>query len=483
MSTIQISLTEMLQTSFDEFATDPKALRALARNTKALWRGFTTDREKREPDYMSDKDALQAYVFSFLLPNLERTKGALTRYGNNAVASLLEKKQLRVLDLGCGPMSASLGLVTLLEELTAAATPPLRGMHAAKNTSKPKLPNIQITAVDRTDEGVEFALDVLKMSGYDHVEVKFSKELPNSKTATFDVVLIANALNEVSPSLRKKWIHDCFLMLSPEGICLILEPGQDDHSKALIEVRDEFLFGPLAKQTTLLGPCLHKAACPLGANSGRKDWCWFRHNWRPPAFLKALDAETELEHRELAYSFLLLQRNKVSAVDHEEMQISKPEARIVSDTITLSFEKDSPKSDALSNHLLNMAGESKALRQKVSQLFKEEGLIYKQLLCSNEGTLEGLFSESKAGLKSRGSVLVVNDAMLHGPERVSRSPRNLRDDDFERPSSSRESRSNNRSSSPIARSNNRTSAPVERAKPSTTRKPAAPSGAIKPRAK
>ena len=398
-TSFQDSLTELLQNSFDGFAKDPKLVKALARSTKTLWRGFTTDRDKRDADYMSDQDLLQAYIFSFLLPNLERTKGSLVRYGKTTLLPLLKLKQLRILDLGCGPMSASMGVIALLQEL------------AIEN--KQTLPPIHIFAVDRTAEGVEFGQDVFKTCLSTPVEVEYASDIPNAKQGTFDVVLVANALNELPPALQKKWARESFARLSPSGLCLWLEPGQEDQSRTLVRIRDEFLESPLARQANILGPCLHSEGCPLA--EGRKDWCWFRHNWRPPAFLKALDALTELEHRELAYSFLLMQRSESGALAPDKRQ---SKARIVSDTITLVLEKASPKAASLGHHLLGLAGENKNQRKYVSDLIENEATLYKQLLCTSDGTLEALFSGSKAGLKSRGSEQAVEPGQLRGRERA-----------------------------------------------------------------
>jgi hypothetical protein len=404
---------ECVETAFGVFSSNPSGLRHLSLNIRKLWRSFNEKRDTLDRNYMSEKEALQAYFFSFFLPNVERSRGALTRYlKTEALEKVLsaskQDQELRILDFGSGPLSASIGLLCFLTE---------QGFNIPKNTT--------ILAVEPSEDAVELGVDVLRKSGLTQVTVKHVRSLADHRDQTFHFCLAANVLNELPSATQSKTATTLYDLLTHSGVLLLLEPGQEDHARRLGQIRDLLL----AKRPKLglLGPCLHTKVCPLAQKDSRKDWCWFRHNFRMPAGLKLLDEKSGLDHRTLAYSFLLTQNLFAKEAEQNNPQTKgtrnsegpkhKHISRIVSDPIPLEMDPDNPKHRGLFEHVQYLSETTHGSAPTFATLKRNKSCV-KQLLCSSDGNLEALFAASRAELKSRGSELKRPEGALIGRERV-----------------------------------------------------------------
>ncbi len=93
---------------------------------------------------------------------------------------------------------------------------------------------------------------------------------------------------------------------------LWVEPGTQDCSRALIEIREQ-----LRGRFRLVAPCTHQAACGLLAPANARHWC---HHFAPPP--PAIFADSHwvkfgqragIDLRSLPYSFLALERHPTAA--------------------------------------------------------------------------------------------------------------------------------------------------------------------------
>lgn len=95
---------------------------------------------------------------------------------------------------------------------------------------------------------------------------------PSGVKGRFDLIMAAHLLNELTARLDVEgraalvagW---CRELLSPEGVCILIDPALRDTSRALLGVRDHLLASGLS----VLAPCLYHAACP--ALQRERDWC------------------------------------------------------------------------------------------------------------------------------------------------------------------------------------------------------------------
>jgi ribosomal protein RSM22 (predicted rRNA methylase) len=394
---------------------EPQQTGHLARQVKNLWARFNSRRDSLDRAYMADENDLDAYLAAFALPNAVRTRAVLDRYARSELATTVAGRipagrALRVLDFGSGPLSATVGLLAALAE--AKALPDAVEILAVE------------TAADAVKEGAALLSEAF--AAEKRPEPRFRRAphldaLPQSET--FDVVLAANVFNELPSPSRARVLARLAQACAPGGILLVLEPGQDVHSRALSGLRDRFLAAGPAGAFTLVAPCLHRDDCPLGPDRGRPDWCWFRHNWTPPAFLSALDAKSGLEHDELAYSFLIFRKSAPLTTQTRKA----PHARVVSDPIPLP--KTTEGTQKLRGHLARNAVENLSPERATGIL--ADPSTRKVLLCTSEGRLEGLYSPHQEERKTRGAVVELARGQLRGREREQRQRRDEPRGDFE----------------------------------------------------
>jgi hypothetical protein len=121
--------------------------------------------------------------------------------------------------------------------------------------------------------------------------------------------------------------------------------------------------------------------CPLSEKMNRRDWCWTKAQFDRPPFLKELDRRTDIDHSELAYSYLLLS-------NASNKSLPKPKALSVSDEMLLSG--DEGKLARYQYFKSNQHKSSKCEEKTIENLSQS---CTKLKLCTSDGEL-------LAGLKS-----------------------------------------------------------------------------------
>jgi len=141
-------------------------------------------------------------------------------------------------------------------------------------------------------------------------------------------------------------------------------------------LRDEFIDS--AEDCEIISPCAHKKSCPLSSKSTRKDWCWFRHAWNPPKTLSLIDKFSKVDHYELNFSYLFIQKNKVRSAE-------KYFARSVSDEFPIDVKGNKAQLNYFENNLVS--GE----KNEFLEMASHDNGLNKILLCTNNGDLESAF--------------------------------------------------------------------------------------------
>lgn len=387
--------------------------RKAAPDVKALWDLLNISRPRKLPLYMERSELSNAYLTGFFLPNVARIQGIL---GQREVSNFLEtqlgpvvsaRHELRIVDHGAGPLTATFSLLFWLQE------------HFPDLREGEPLP-VRVYAVEASHSVLVQGRKLMenwsaKTPFVVEVEKKGTKELTGTKP---HLVVSANALNELSSQAKEQLVHVSAALVSSGAGVLMIEPGQDKHAWNLAHFRDTLLAQ--SRAISVAAPCCHRFSCPLGPESGRKDWCWFGLAWKPTPWMKALDSETGLRHTELNFSYVLFTPGKAKS------ESEAPWGRIVSDIIPVPEEKRARTMRYLvenpwpsrRGHAAKHRGTPRLSAQPGAQ--ERSALLprSKQLICADTGDLLAQFvmSAEPAGTAP------VRSAPTRGPRRTVEAP-------------------------------------------------------------
>ena len=190
------------------------------------------------------------------------------------------EKTLRVLDFGSGPGTAALALL---------ATLPL---------------SLEITCVESSESMRRVATKLLSSwQGPSTIaSLNMIPRMPRDWSESFDIVIAANSFAELGEQDATALVSRLAHLVSPEGFLMLLEPGQQAHSRRLMRIRDS-----LVPQLTPLFPCTHMAACPMLLASST-DWCHGTLAWRQPPLNRQLDALLGFNKHRIKYSGFVFQQ-------------------------------------------------------------------------------------------------------------------------------------------------------------------------------
>src|SRR2546427_6347810 len=299
--------------------------REVAEGVRTLSRLFTKERNALGSDYFADPALRRAYLLYFLPVNLAK------------VASLLQEmpalpaRPLRILDVGSGPGVGALAVLGHLTQLGVAA-------HEGS----------EVIAVDRSRRALQEAEALWEQVSvtrrdrpfYLFHAVPFDVERPGArvpwKAGAFDLVILANSLNELfrsatDPIARRVTLLESLLdALSPDGTCVIVEPALRETTRDLHHVRDRLVS---ARRATVYSPCLHEQPCPALARPD--DWCHEERPWSPPLMLQAIDREAGYIKDALKFSYLILRKDGLTVAERgpdvyrvvSEMMVMKGDRR------------------------------------------------------------------------------------------------------------------------------------------------------------
>lgn len=172
-------------------------------------------------------------------------------------ALLPKGETLRVLDLGAGLGTTSLGFARVAKA---------RGL-----CSRMRLDAVEIDAgaLVHLRELADGADELAAMSIEAHATrmESFAREA----RGPFDVVTLGLSLNELAndPAEREALLARLVSLLAPGGVLVVVEPALHDVTRALMQLRDRLA---LRDEVAILGPCTHRAPCPMLA-AGERDWC------------------------------------------------------------------------------------------------------------------------------------------------------------------------------------------------------------------
>jgi SAM-dependent methyltransferase len=264
--------------------------RELARQILELSSAYNEGR----PPPPSEESVLARLTF-FTLADLPKAAFPLAELLNRDQLSPAPGEPLRVLDLGAGCGTLTLGLLGLLH---------------AGGLRWP----LSVTAVDRDRRALALMQQVLDRARHEgllpgplslHVRGGGDLLAGAARPGVPPRLIMAGGLiNELPPAARLPLLRSLLGQLAPGGQLLLLEPALRSCSRALCGLRDQLLAEGAA---TVFAPCTRDGPCPALLREG--DWCHERRSWRPTPELQRLATATGLRRRDLKWSYITLNRH------------------------------------------------------------------------------------------------------------------------------------------------------------------------------
>lgn len=261
---------------------------------------FTQARVDLPPGYMNQPRFRAAYLLYFLpvcaatVLHVLKTSGAL--HG-------LPTKPLRVLDVGAGPLTASLAAALAL----------------------PADVELEVTAIDAARHSLEDGAALLQNLRPGTKIQLIDGNLRDGRLlhkvhGKFDLILAAHVLNEWPKQTNRpadEWLTRLLQdHLAPNGVVVLVEPATRHGSHRLIDVREYVLA-----QTNLgiLSPCRGTMPCPLADTT--RDWCHAEQPWQRPPQVVALDEAIGHRRATLKYSHLVLKDGPVAPSKPQQFRV------------------------------------------------------------------------------------------------------------------------------------------------------------------
>mgnify|MGYP003952293659 CR=1 FL=1 len=215
--------------------------------------------------YMANRKLRRAYIEYYLPINAAKIALILDELSSFDPAFL--KEDLRVLDFGSGPGTASIAW-RLWGGKTAAHV-----------------------LVDRVEEALDEAEILLgtDFEGADEIQ-----------PGPYDLIFASNVFVEIQSGGELQELLD---ELDPRGYLIILEPAMERSTRKLMEVRDQLV----KDGWTIAAPCLAATCCPMLRRTDL--WCHQDRGWSGPGMISEIDERTGLDNaRSLRYSYLVVTR-------------------------------------------------------------------------------------------------------------------------------------------------------------------------------
>jgi ribosomal protein RSM22 (predicted rRNA methylase) len=278
-------------------------LRTVAVDVARLSTLLTREREGLPAAYLRDEGLRKAYQAYFLPSNLSKIHKPLQELSLHP-RGVFAKAKLRVLDIGAGPGTASLGVLTFFSR-------------------QDKQPQLEFTVVDQVAENLKLAEALFLSSGPEYpvepllTTIRSDIAEPGKYVqGQYDLIILSNVMNELfvrdeTRTAKRVGILQDILKraLTDDGSCIIIEPALRETSREMLEVRD----GILEQGFHLYSPCLFSEQCPALMNP--KDWCHEDIPWDPPALVKEIDKLAGLRKDSLKFSYLVLRKDGLSLSD------------------------------------------------------------------------------------------------------------------------------------------------------------------------
>lgn len=252
----------------------PLATAALTRAIIDRSERYTSDREQLAKSSTGD---LAARAVFFTIADAMKVRIPLAELANRG--ALPVRRPLRVIDLGAGCGAMSLGLATMI-------------------------PDVTITAIDQDAKAL--AIAKAAVSKFAPIETR-AGDVTTTAVPSCDLVVMGTVLNELADPTPV--VDRALAAIADDGAVIIIEPALRATSRALHAIRD----AAIARGVHVFAPCTRTLA-PCPALADPDDWC---HEDRPvtlPPRTAELARLTHLRDGGMKFSYLALRKQPLALV-------------------------------------------------------------------------------------------------------------------------------------------------------------------------
>jgi ribosomal protein RSM22 (predicted rRNA methylase) len=201
-------------------------------------------------------------------------------------------RPLRVLDFGSGPGTAGLALLAALDNPIS--------LICIESSSCMRAIARQLLSPFSSEGLANSALIAPKL-----YELIIQESLDSLNEGSLDLVIAANVFAELQEGAAKETLTKLARLVSDSGSLLLLEPGQQKHTRRLMALRD-YLIESDATLTPVF-PCLRNDPCPM-LKASESDWCHGTIEWNQPPLSRQLDDLLGFNKHRIKYSSFIFQR-------------------------------------------------------------------------------------------------------------------------------------------------------------------------------
>lgn len=260
----------------------PKELQRAGSSLLTLQRGLTGERTLPGSGYMNDSLLLGAYLLYYWPVSYLQASLALS----SAHDLFRPFSSLRVLDLGCGPASASAALMDLAGER-----------------------EISFTLYDSSAKALKIAEKLLTGNRH-HILTKACDLEDEEITGEYDCIILSHLLNELwndkedRLQRRAEFLEKLGTHLSDHGFFLLLEPALLSTSRNLIAVRDALCHAGYRVEA----PCIGSFDCPA-LKAGEAHTCHAEIGWKPIEPMASLARAAGLDRESVKMTYFIMKKD------------------------------------------------------------------------------------------------------------------------------------------------------------------------------
>lgn len=285
----------------------PRQLKKVAEIVAAMSEYFTRRNLRREfvfYDYLSNGEVQKGYLVYFTTTNLLKVYVPLNEISHSGF--FVGKRKLEILDIGTGLGTVVMGIIIWMHE----------NIKYFKNTE------VKFIALDKVEqnikkfqENLELFLSELRNHYPQTIKVDVEPAIFDIEHAfdmfdkRFDLITVANTLNEVVYEKRNKLLRLINLGVKDDGFVILIEPALMITSRDLLDFRDKMMkYG-----FYIYSPCLRNLNCP--ALETDKDWCHTEVEWKRPEFIRQIDLVSKNYRKMLKFSYIVATKRDINLVD------------------------------------------------------------------------------------------------------------------------------------------------------------------------
>lgn len=291
------------KTSFHPSLFNDKDTIFFAKGAKSLSSAFTEGRSLLPKNYFSDPRLRSGYLLYFLPVNAMKIVQVMQELKPDELVG----GKIRILDLGCGPGTGMLGMMTFYaDQVRRGILKEAWCEFALIDQSYPilkdamNLHRLYSAQLERELPGFHSECSVKHFDMRRENLGRFLKKLKYHK------IILENVLNEFGYFEEQAQLTGALLVdnLEPQmGHMIIIEPALKKDSRNLQKLRDELVTRQ--KLAHVYAPCLHEEICPLNV-ANQRDWCHFYFRWKRPPFIAKVDKAIGNQKDWLACSYMML---------------------------------------------------------------------------------------------------------------------------------------------------------------------------------